>query len=201
MKTSFKIAIAALTIASFAFNGCKKGEDDPFLSLHSRTSRMAGDWKVTQGSGTEVDVFGITHNWTYDGTTLTTTTTSPASSTVELVTMTYSFAKDGSYKTVTTTTSTSPSNVHTDSETGAWNFTGKVGGDKNKDHVMMRTLTSSVSDTNPASASTTTYTGDDGPVNVMYIDELKNKEIIFKYTGTTTPGGTSDSGQWTLTPQ
>ena len=198
MKTTIKIAIAALTLASFGFEGCKKGADDPFLSLHTRKGRVAGDWKVSQGNGTITDVFG-TRTWTYDGTTK--VTTQGAGSVSENITMTYSFVKDGTYKMIVTTTTSSPNNVETETYTGTWNFTGKVGDDKNKDHIVLKTLTDTDVNTNPSNSSVTTYTGDDAPVSVMYLDELKNKEIIFKYTGTTNPGNSSDSGQWTLTPQ
>jgi hypothetical protein len=198
MKNTFKVVIAALTLSTFVFDGCKKGEDDPFMSIHTRKGRMVGDWKVTQGNGNDVGFTG-TSSWTYDGTTKTTTVGSLSGT--ETIGMTYNFEKDGSCTMVTTTTTTNPNNVETETVTGTWNFTGKIGDDKNKDHIVVRELTDTDVNTNPSSSTTTTYTGDNGPVQSMYIDELKNKEIIFKWTGTTTPGNFSSSGQYTLTPQ
>lgn len=30
------------------WNGCKKGEEDPFFSIHSRLQRMCGDWHIEE---------------------------------------------------------------------------------------------------------------------------------------------------------
>jgi hypothetical protein len=202
MKTSIKIAVAALVIASFGFEGCKKGANDPFLSFSSRKSRMAGEWKVSAGSGTDVQG-SSTSTWTYDGAVWKTTSGSTTTSTNRTITM--NFEKDGTYKTVTTTTGTGYSNVIT--ETGTWNFTGKVGEDKNKDHVVMRTLSSVDVTTigSSTSTSTDTFTGDSAPSNIMYIDQLKGKEIIMTYDGTYSNGTASsnqtNTGSYTLTPQ
>ena len=35
-----------------AFTSCKKGENDPFLSLKSRKGRLAGDWIVKSATYT-----------------------------------------------------------------------------------------------------------------------------------------------------
>lgn len=200
MKTSIKIAVAALVIASFGFEGCKKGANDPFLSLSSRKARVAGDWKVSAGSGSSTNSSGTT-TWTYDGATM--TTTSGSSSSTSSVTMTHSFTKDGTFESVTVYSGTGYSNTVTDK--GTWNFTGKIGEDKNKDHIVMKT-TSSVDVTVIGSSSTTTtdtYTGDDAPTSIMYIDQLKGKEMIFTYKGSSTSGSSTSSneGSYTLTPQ
>ncbi len=44
-KKGLTILIVALTIVT-VFNGCKRGEDDPFFSLLSRKARVTGDWKI-----------------------------------------------------------------------------------------------------------------------------------------------------------
>lgn len=46
MKKITLSAIAVLTLA-FSITSCKKGENDPALSLKSRKSRVAGEWNVT----------------------------------------------------------------------------------------------------------------------------------------------------------
>lgn len=48
MKTikNLLMAIAIVAIVMPAFNSCKKGEDDPFLSLQSRKARVTGEWTV-----------------------------------------------------------------------------------------------------------------------------------------------------------
>src|SRR5687768_220910 len=41
--------LIALVFISLFFTTCKKGEDDPFLSLRSRTNRLAGEWRLSTG--------------------------------------------------------------------------------------------------------------------------------------------------------
>ncbi|MBI3509394.1 MAG: hypothetical protein HY064_01940 [Bacteroidetes bacterium] len=202
MKT-VKIALAALTIAAFAFDGCKKGPDDPFMSLHTRKGRVVGDWKVSAGSGSSTSGTN-TDTWTYDGATL--TTVSGSTTTTQAETETISYMKDGTYKIVVTQTGTGYTDTYT--EQGTWNFTGKVGDAKNKDRIISRAT--SASDVVVAGSTTTsntdTYTGDGsdgGPESTMYLDELKNKEMMTTYDGSTTSGSTTTSskGSWTLIPQ
>jgi hypothetical protein len=47
-KNLFSLAAAGLMLAvGLQFSGCKKGEEDPFLSLRSRKARITGEWTVT----------------------------------------------------------------------------------------------------------------------------------------------------------
>ena len=46
MKHWYKIALPVLAII-MSINSCKKGENDPLLSLKSRKSRVAGEWMVS----------------------------------------------------------------------------------------------------------------------------------------------------------
>lgn len=41
------LAFAAVALVMPVFNGCKKGEEDPGLSLRSRKGRVAGEWTVS----------------------------------------------------------------------------------------------------------------------------------------------------------
>ena len=186
MKTQIKIAIAALVLASFAFEGCKKGENDPAISLLTRKARMTGDWKVSSGSGKETSG-NTTTDWKHDGATYTETDISGANSNGLVVTM--SFVKDGTYEIVTTITLpnvTGYSDVIT--ETGTWNFTGKIGEDKNKDHILLKTLSEIDVMTVNSNVQTTvnSYTGDSAPTTLYYLDQLKSKEVILTWNGTDT---------------
>lgn len=84
MKKLTKSVLAILVVAS-SITACKKGEDDPFLSLRSRDARLMGEWKLTAiagkttatGSETDTDPSGtltVTENLTieenYNGTVL-----------------------------------------------------------------------------------------------------------------------------------
>jgi hypothetical protein len=48
MKTAFRLLLAATIF--FGISSCKKGEDDPKLSLRSRKARMEGIWTMTRGN-------------------------------------------------------------------------------------------------------------------------------------------------------
>lgn len=196
MKTLSKIMLVALTISSVSFVGCKKGEGDPFLSLSSRKARLAGEWKVTKGEGTETNTIGSitsTTTMTYDGTTETETTGSSTST--SKYTQDYTFEKDGSFTSVYTDNDASPAQVTTTS--GKWNFTGGVGEAKNKSAVIM--YIESVTQ----GSSTASYTGDDRPTVIMEIYQLKGKEIIFHELGTSsmTGAGSTIDKKWTLEPK
>ncbi|HLG03697.1 MAG TPA: copper resistance protein NlpE N-terminal domain-containing protein [Bacteroidia bacterium] len=203
MKTNAKIALAALLIASFAFDACKKGEGDPFLSLKSRKSRMAGDWKYSAGSGTDFNGSNTSTSWTYDGTTKTSIQTisgfSPVTSKTNIA-KTIKIQKDGTYTLEDITTDTS--NITTYTEKGIWNFTAGIGDDKKKDHLVLRPLSETTLNTSPPTSSMTTYTGDDSPTEIFYIYQLKSKEVILKWDGSTQSGtstASSSKGEWTLT--
>lgn len=191
MKLFSKIVVAALLISSVSLESCKKGEGDPALSLRSRKARLAGEWKVTAGVGKTV-TGSLTSNWTYDGTTQT-TTVSPFPAITDKFTIEYTFEKDGTFKLVNTDNNGSTPSVET--TTGTWNFSGGVGEEKNKSKVILTTL-SEVS-----GSTTTTYTGGSAPTQILDIYQLKNKEIIIKIVGTTssTAGSSSFETEWTLT--
>lgn len=55
MKKLTKAVLAILVVAS-SITACKKGDDDPGLSLSSRKSRIAGEWKVASYDAAITDV-------------------------------------------------------------------------------------------------------------------------------------------------
>ncbi|MDX1446050.1 hypothetical protein [Lishizhenia sp.] len=54
MKTVKSLVLTALIGASVV--ACKKGEDDPFLSLRARDSRISGDWVLDSYSTKDVSI-------------------------------------------------------------------------------------------------------------------------------------------------
>jgi hypothetical protein len=199
MKTSIKIAVAALVIASFGFSGCKKGDGDPFLSLKTRKSRVAGEWTLTKGEGTRVTTSGsMTTNEAIayaDGVETTTTTTTPATATTTSTnkyTTEYDFEKDGTFTLTDTDNNNSTPDVTTTK--GTWNFTGGVGDAKNKSQIVL-TITSITSGT-----TTISYTGSSCPQSIFDLYELKSKEMIMIDKGTSSTGNTVTTEiKWTLT--
>ena len=99
MKTrKFLVGALALALVAPAFQSCKKGEEDPFISLKSRTSRITGTWTLKSFETTTVrteteavsnDVNGDTWNssmttttkTSYDGTNLTSSSESTGEAT------------------------------------------------------------------------------------------------------------------------
>jgi len=68
--------IIVLAAAAFTISSCKKGENDPFLTFHSRDARLTQNWKLVSFNGTSVETLnGAETNveYTYDGTNLYTT--------------------------------------------------------------------------------------------------------------------------------
>jgi hypothetical protein len=160
-KTFIAVAIVAVTVQS-----CKKGEEDGALSLRSRKSRFAGEWKVDSSTGTYTytltptsgsasssnstrtetgGTIKIVTSQTSGGTTVSTTTDGTVSEHM------YTIEKDGTfshtYKYTTTevrdnstsgfTNKTTTVAVYDITEEGEWNFTGGIGEAKNKEYVVL----------------------------------------------------------------
>ena len=187
LKNILIIAVISSTVTT-SFVGCKKGDGDPFISLHSRKARVAGKWKLA--SGTEVN-----KNTSAGGTSSTTTTTydgatasvvsgsSPAVSAP--YTEAWEFKKDGTF------TVTVNDNGDIDVISGVWNFTAGVGELKKKEQIVITILSDVYTPSGGGSASTYTKTG---VTNDMTFDiyELKNKEMVWKMNTTdATTGGSS----------
>ncbi|MFZ5553961.1 MAG: hypothetical protein ACOZCO_12670 [Bacteroidota bacterium] len=191
MKKIFIYAVAAITTMSLSLTSCKKGEGDPFISLKSRKSRLAGEWTVSAGNGTDMNS-GVNTTWTYDGTQEVTTYPSPFPQTTDKWTLTHTIEKDGTFTSVYVDNDASP--AETTTTTGTWNFTGGVGEYKNKSQVVFTTLSMTSS-----AGGSVTYTGSDAPTIMYDIYQLKNKEVIVKYDGTTSSPSSSSSGEYTWT--
>lgn len=111
MKTNrILIALAVAAIVAPSFQSCKKGENDPFLSLRSRKARVAGEWDVTKHSvvkEVEANNWGVTskynvaENFENNKFTVVTTYKDPNNTSVETETYTasrdISFTKEGTF--------------------------------------------------------------------------------------------------------
>ncbi|MFN3916595.1 MAG: hypothetical protein ACK4K0_02530 [Flavobacteriales bacterium] len=202
----FSLAIVA---AATTFTGCKKGENDPFLSLKSRRGRLAGEWKLTSADVTSktINSFGgstvtTTTVTKYDGTTETRTTTTAMSGSSSTTTNTYryttefSFNKDGSYKMV----NVDNDNNGTYTEEGSWAFVGKSKNAelKNKEAIVLSETSTNYSQGGNTSTSNTT--GFEAG-QTLILDQLKNKEVVIKmnYTFSETGSSSEYSGTYVLT--
>jgi hypothetical protein len=94
----FLIAVLVLALASPIFVGCKKGENDPGISLKSRNSRLIGEWKLVSFEGTYQGVSsGTAYTVTYkfDGNNYTESSNGSSASGTGSFTM--EIGKDGVY--------------------------------------------------------------------------------------------------------
>lgn len=162
-----RIAFAFVAIAGFtAITGCKKGENDPFLSLKSRKARISGEWNLTSGTVTETSSDGVTTDTyvrTYSGTTVTDNNGSLS------YTESMTIDKDGTYEVVIV----EDGDIYTIS--GNWYFSGK-----SKDIDLKKKEAVIFSETKYVSSSgSSTYEGLFAD-QIILIDQLKSKEIIFK---------------------
>ncbi|MCH8331410.1 MAG: hypothetical protein IH946_08525 [Bacteroidetes bacterium] len=201
-------------IVVFNFSSCKKGEDDPFISWKSRNARIAGTWVFTNGVGTmsqtlvgyinednDIDSVG---SLAFDGSIQTTTWTvnddPPEIENIERSTS-ITFNKDGSYdfedktvKTVEITVITPNQTIITTtdiSETGNWNFTGKVGDEKKKESIVLTptdnttaiTIELRVEGKQPEiETSTVTNVISTSQSETWHLRELRTKQLVIETT-------------------
>ena len=180
MKNTVILLLSALVIAG-SFSGCKKGENDPFLSLRSRKSRLEGNWVIVKEEVSETNINGSTTEImqsVYDGkmkiTTTTTTVGTISTTVIDTVKYTFNFdiKKDGNYK----ITAANENKIDIVTTEGTWLFLGKskLNDLKNKEAILL-TTTKQVVSSNPV-ANSVNYENLNGLTIV--IDALKNKEMM-----------------------
>lgn len=182
-------------------SSCKKGENDPTLSLKSRKSRLVGEWTVTKAEGTSSTATGValtsySSTTTFDGTTQISTMTTAAGAgnpSTYSYTQAYTFDKDGTF-TMTYTEGTDVTVYE-----GNWMFLGKnkTSELKNKEAVML----SITKETNTSDGTSTTesYTGYNNMTMTFVLDQLKSKEIVMIEENTHVDGNTTTSSKTTTT--
>ena len=200
-----KIIIVGIGIIALSVNliSCKKGENDPFLSLSTRKARLVGEWTLTKIEGTYSDIYPAdtpnneTSTTTYSNGLETVTTVDGSGSTsvsTDTYTVTYSFTKDRKYTITTTKLAT------VEVEEGDWLFMGK---NKNqnlkKKEAIYLYITKWVQTDNNGVSQTVSITGIDMTADVLEIDQLKSKEIILINENTNVQGSTTDSNKTTYT--
>lgn len=136
--------IMLFTVLVGVLGQCKKGEDDPFLSIRSRKARVAGEWSLTSGTASYMNSnnngsnqSSSSSNITYSGTSYTEVWSYTSGSftdngtDTEAYTLKMTFEKDGNFE------MTETMGVDLYSKKGTWNFTGGIGEHKNKQQVVI----------------------------------------------------------------
>jgi hypothetical protein len=210
------VVLSSIILVGISFVGCqKKGPNDPAISMHGRRGRVDGEWKVSKCSKTTLEG-NQTFDQTFDGTTWTYTAPGSSKPTTSTGEWKIIFDKKGTYsaddKRTSTTTSTFGSITITTTtvgqkiSSGKWNFMGGVGDKKNRsqlitfDESVTNTTTTTKTGQQPStSTSTSTFTGSQASSTIYDIDQLKNKEMILTWTGTSNGSPSSVTGSITLT--
>jgi hypothetical protein len=184
------LALAAVVVVSGAsFTACKKGENDPALSLKSRKGRLTGEWKLTKGTETFTSG-GSTSTTNYDGTSI--TQSSGGGSITGTFAYTLTIDKEGTYEYKMSETFGGSTSI--DTEKGRWSFLGKNkdGEIKNKEAIVLM-------ETSYTSGTTSTTTSNPTSGAIWTIDQLKNKEMIVKGKETYTSGSTTSTNEYSFT--
>ncbi len=180
----FKLMILVVGISGI--QSCKKGEEDPFMSLRSRKARLTGEWQVTSYETKNSTNGTVTFSESLSGTTL--TTSSGGVSDTETYSYDFTFEKDGTYKTIEV-----EDNV-TKTITGNWAFLGKnKNADiKKKEYLLLDdTKYTTVNSTTAAANSSSEYSNfQDGGQYALQIVKLSNKEILLNYVSTSKDNNT-----------
>jgi len=180
MKKTTLIFLSAILLTG-TFVACKKGDNDPFLSLRSRKDRLSGLWTVKEETVNEVITIPgstTTNNVVYDGQMAISSSVTVASgvSTTTIDTSKYSVSleikKTGNYEKKIVNVNLLDIEVYS----GTWMFLGKSKIDKlkKKEALLMTTSKAVISD--GAVSNSYVYTDLNG--KTIVIDQLKNKEMI-----------------------
>ncbi|MEN8957000.1 MAG: hypothetical protein ABF242_03560 [Flavobacteriales bacterium] len=164
-----KIVLIVLgVLIGLSILSCRKGENDPFISLRSRKARITGTWNLSNGSYSYNSPGIYNLKVEYDGDLATEYVNNNLSRTY-VYTVKFKINKDYSFERVTI------ENGFEKIEKGNWFFNEKS---KNLDLKSKEAIILSFTSVE-SSGVTTTYSGANAD-EMLLIDRLKNDELIFK---------------------
>ena len=201
MRKTISLGLVLLIFAS-VFVGCKKGENDPFMSLLSRKARITGVWNLTSADYEFRDVDGSDTDvttYSYDGTQMTETT--------DGIGFAYTYSeeitieKDGTFEMIIKTdveyyeNEETKTGTNTETIEGLWYF---LDGNKEldvKDKERVEFMTTRYKKVYyHGSSYEYEYEGkSNSEVMIMLLDRLANKEISMLYDEIWSAGGNSET--------
>lgn len=166
-------SVILLTVSS-----CRKGEDDPFFSLHTRKARLTNEWILIEGSQTSTQTIGessLTFDYVitedsisyFDG----------YENQTKAYSETLTFNKDETFC-IKSEQEYFETNIFTTTHAGQWSFMSSDGDYKNKERV--RLLIETMTTAYVGQSSTTTYSEDDVSY-ILSLTRLSNDELIFDF--------------------
>lgn len=203
MKKSISFLLI-ITITTLSFNSCKKGDNDPLISLLTRTQRLSGNWKVIKEEAKiEYNVTGIQDtsiitNVIFDGEMAVATTVYKNSTSSYTVKDTSYYNEEIKFDKSGTYSKSTRNNVSLALTTidGNWIFLGKSDAYdlKNKESILL-TISSQL-DTDGTNTTILNYEDLDG--ETLVIDRLTNKELIITNNKTFKNDNSLESGSMTV---
>ncbi|PBQ32190.1 hypothetical protein CNR22_10540 [Sphingobacteriaceae bacterium] len=149
--------ITPILLFSLLLTSCKKGEDDPAISLRTRKARVEGNWKMTKGIHSQY-VFGSVIETTFTRDSYRQVSTFDGK---QIVSEGESFFKINFNKNGAVDIQNLLASAGSYTMSGTWNFTGGVGKLKNKEQLVIVDPQTSVNR------------------EVVYsIKELRNKKLV-----------------------
>ena len=179
--------------AESMLTSCRKGDNDPAISLLPRRTRLLGDWKLTGGE----------YKRTSNDTLITTTYSESAATTFHPIngtsqvsyTSEIRFENDGKFseKTVITRPGSEPE-VY--SSSGRWNFMNRNTSQDLKTKEALMISTETYIEAGPGTCNCTITASGPEAAAVWVLDQLKNKEIRVKNESRITGPGVNLLNEW-----
>ncbi len=181
-----------MVLVLLPLTACKKGDNDPFLSLRSRKNRVCGKWKLSKGklmtSVTDNNVQTSSSRTAVYEEFQVTYTQMPGNTTwknnrSEILT----FDEDGSFTQTIIETPVGSLSNQTQVE-GRWAFYGR----NNKEELKnQEALSISVTSNTQTTGSTSTYYTDEAPItaSIWRLEELRKDKMVVKYKNTVKDSG------------
>lgn len=196
MKKTLNL-ILGIVLISGTMISCKKGENDPTLSLTSRKARVSGEWVLASSertlTSTDTDpnwAYSSTDTYSHDGTQTThsfsyTSGGNTSNGSEQLgFTQEITINKDGTFsQTISGDDDLNGVFEWSIAQTGTWVFLNKNKSEDLKNKEAISLFTSSEAYTSQGAVSFVDVSTYSGYMNgdVLLIDRLKNKEMVVMY--------------------
>jgi hypothetical protein len=192
MKSILSLSFWVMVLVLLPLTACKKGDNDPFLSLRSRKNRVCGKWKLSKGklmtSVTDNNVQTSSSRTAVYEEFQVTYTQMPGNTTwknnrSEILT----FDEDGSFTQTIIETPVGSLSNQTQVE-GRWAFYGRNDKEELKNQ---EALSISVTSNTQTTGSTSTYYTDEAPItaSIWRLEELRKDKMVVKYKNTVKDSG------------
>ena len=185
-------AMMATTVVTF--DSCRKGAEDPAISLRSRKARLTGAWKLSEGN----DTSSYNSSTSYTAYTATNETVSygSGSATSTPYEETLTFNGDGTFEMYNKRTNSSSGNSYDEvTIKGTWDFNSGMGDETKKEKVILTPISMDQVSTNGSSITTTsTAYVNNAMIYTIDLVRLSNKELkIYSINNTLTTGSSTTS--------